>query len=149
MKKQDAATVINVSWALGFAPLAMTAVYSSTKAAIQSAHHPASAQFRNDSSVAAADARRRGEATSAAGFRAIIELWASPSWEVWTTNIDLRALRRDLILQKAAGASFWDDRSVIPASIAGVTRIVLMTAEFTPSEMHLLSQGLSGLSPAP
>jgi short-subunit dehydrogenase involved in D-alanine esterification of teichoic acids len=36
LKKQDHAAVINVSLVLGFVPLAMTAVYSSTKAAIHS-----------------------------------------------------------------------------------------------------------------
>lgn len=36
LKRQDDATVINVSSVLGFVPLSMTAVYSSTKAAIHS-----------------------------------------------------------------------------------------------------------------
>src|SRR6202040_3309861 len=36
LKKQDHAAVINVSSVLGFVPLAMAAVYSSTKAAIHS-----------------------------------------------------------------------------------------------------------------
>ena len=36
LKKQDQAAVMNVSSALGFVPLAMAAVYSSTKAALHS-----------------------------------------------------------------------------------------------------------------
>jgi uncharacterized oxidoreductase len=36
LKKQDAATVVNISSVLGFVPLAIAAVYSSTKAAIHS-----------------------------------------------------------------------------------------------------------------
>ncbi len=47
LKKQDSSTVMIVSSVLGFTPMAMTAVYSSTKAALHSYAHSLRFKLRN------------------------------------------------------------------------------------------------------
>jgi hypothetical protein len=62
------------------------------------------------------------------GFRAVIEFWPNPFWEVCTTNIDLRELLREPDSQKAPGVSFLRTiLRVLGIRVAGPWRPAQMT----------------------